>query len=189
MRRLSLGWVVGRFGGVWMGASTCLLVCGGTVLASNAARSCASSWLSAANSCWCDLERSEVLLVPQIASIRGGTVWSWIACLCWSIDACSAALWASTCAIWLSLDAIVDSSSEMAELAMPASWRVACSSMCSLQHSLKWRLQSLHVGSVPLGWAFTHSLCALLRNGTRWKCARAVQMRVDSVMGTSVDSS
>ena len=83
-----------------------------------------------------------------------------------SSAAAGAALSASAWANWSSFAAMVDSRSEMAELAVPASWRDACSSMCSLQWCLKWRLQSAQVGVVVGGQAFTHSLHALLRKGT-----------------------
>ena len=65
-----MGWLFGA----WMGASAgrwgggCA---GAVVLASIAALSCAICLLRAANSSWCDLERSEVLLDPSVVSTRG----------------------------------------------------------------------------------------------------------------------
>ena len=99
MRRL----LVGRLVASWMGASGGLWACGcagagvgvAAGLASNAALSCASCLLRAANSSWLDLERLEVLLDPLIVSTGVGTVgsgdsWCWCAGV-----AASAALLAS----------------------------------------------------------------------------------------------
>ena len=106
-------------GGLWVWG--CAGVEEGVDLASSAALSCATCLLRAANSSWWDLESSDVLLDPLIVSTRSGTGGlgvSW--CCCVSIAA-RTALFASAWANWSFWVAMVDSRSDTAELAMPAS--------------------------------------------------------------------
>lgn len=87
--------LVGGWAGAWAGACAGAGAGAAVGLASNAALSCASCLLRAANSSWLDLERSEALLDPLIVSTGFGTVGSggsW--CCCVGIAA-SAALLAS----------------------------------------------------------------------------------------------
>ena len=100
---------MGRLVGSWMGASAGLWAggcAGAVVLASSAALSCATCLLRAANSSWCDLDRSEVLLDPLIVSTGVGAVGSGgSCCLCVSSAAARAALSAGAWANWSSFAA------------------------------------------------------------------------------------